>query len=179
MQKTVFSVRTLVYSAMFMAIAVVLARLLAYAPTESTRYSLETLPIFLTGLFFGPLAGALVGFGSDLIGCLLSPYGYNPVLCLPPILLGLIAGLLGGWVEKKPISLRLALTLALPILFGYILEQSAALTFTYHREAFLTFFPVTLTGRSIQYGIIYAVVLVLTGLLYKPLHTWLRKGETK
>ena len=38
----------------------------------------EAVPIFLAGMFFGPIPGALVGFSADLVGCLFSGYGYNP-----------------------------------------------------------------------------------------------------
>ena len=94
------STRTLAGSAMFAAIAVVLSRVLS-VQVIGERYSLETLPILLAGLFFGPVAGALVGFGSDLIGCLLlNPQGYNPIFCLPPLLLGLWAGLFRRQAEK-------------------------------------------------------------------------------
>lgn len=159
-----FTVKTLVLCALFTALAVVLARLLSFAPTESTRYSLETLPILLCGLLFGPVAGALVGFASDLLGCLLSPWGYNPMFCLPPILLGFWAGL---W--RKPMGkewLRIPLALLPPILFGYILEQSAALSFVYHPTTFLPSFVTNLGARGIQYGIITAIDWSLACLLY-------------
>ena len=41
-----------------------------------------------------PVAGALVGFVADFVGCLFSGYGYNPLFCVPPILYGVCGGLL-------------------------------------------------------------------------------------
>ena len=159
-----FGVRTLVGCALLTALAVVMARLISFAPTETVRYSLETLPILLSGLLVGPMAGALVGFASDFLGCLLSPWGYNPLLCLPPILLGLWAGF---WRTKPDRSwLRIALALLPPILVGYILEQSAALAFVYHPNTFLPSFLTNLTTRGIQYGIIAAIDLALACLLW-------------
>ena len=61
----------------------VLARFLIPTPNEVTRFSLEAVPIFLAGMLFGPLPGALTGFAADFIGCLFSPYGYNPIFCVP------------------------------------------------------------------------------------------------
>lgn len=162
--RTKLTVKTLVGSALLTALAVVLARLLSFAPTETTRYSLETLPILLAGLLFGPVAGALVGFASDFLGCLLSPWGYNPLLCLPPILLGLWAGFWRG--RPKNDWLRIAVALLPPIMLGYILEQSAALAFVYHPNTFLPSFVTNLAARGIQYGIIAAIDLLLAGLLY-------------
>lgn len=165
--RTALTVKTLVGSALLTALAVVLARLLSFAPTESTRYSLETLPILLAGLLYGPVAGMLVGFASDFLGCLLSPWGYNPLLCLPPILLGLWAGFWRKQTEN--LWLRVGLALLPPIAFGYILEQSAALTLVYHPNTFLPSFMTNLAARGIQYGIIAAVDWPLATLLYRLL----------
>ena len=83
------NVRTLVSCALLAAVSVVLARFIIPMPNETTRFSLEAVPIFLAGMLFGPLPGALVGFVADFVGCLFSGYGYNPMFCVPPILYGL------------------------------------------------------------------------------------------
>ena len=91
--RPVFSTYSLTVCALLTALSVVLARVLTLIPAETTRISLEAVPIVLAGLLCGPLPGALVGFAADLIGCLISPFGYNPIFCVPPILYGLLAGL--------------------------------------------------------------------------------------
>lgn len=80
----IMTTKTLAYCAMLAAIQVVLARLIVPMPAVDTRLSIEAVPVFLAGTLFGPLAGALVGFASDLVGCLFSGYGYNPIFALPP-----------------------------------------------------------------------------------------------
>ena len=85
-------VKTIVSCALLTALSIILARLIIPMPNEFTRFSLEAAPIFIAGMFFGPLAGALVGFSADAIGCLFSLYGYNPIFSVPPILYGLCAG---------------------------------------------------------------------------------------
>ena len=60
------NVRTLVSCALLAAVSVVLARFIIPMPNETTRFSLEAVPIFLAGMLFGPLPGALVGFGPIL-----------------------------------------------------------------------------------------------------------------
>ena len=80
--------RTLVFCALLAAMQVVLARLIVPMPAADVRFSIEAVPVFLAGALFGPVPGALVGFGSDMIGCLFSGYGYNPIFALPPILYG-------------------------------------------------------------------------------------------
>ena len=93
--------RNLAYCALLAALSIVFARLIIPMPNETTRFSIEAVPIFLAGLFFGPVAGGLVGFSADLIGCLFSGYGYNPIFCVPPILYGVTAGLFQGYLVKK------------------------------------------------------------------------------
>jgi len=100
--RPVFSTYSLTVCALLTALSVVLARVLTLIPAETTRISLEAVPIVLAGLLCGALPGALVGFSADLIGCLISPFGYNPIFCVPPILYGLLAGLLRRYVLEKP-----------------------------------------------------------------------------
>ena len=54
------NVRILATSALLAAISVVLARLIIPMPNETTRFSLEAVPIFIAGMLFGPIPGALV-----------------------------------------------------------------------------------------------------------------------
>ncbi|EKC69810.1 conserved hypothetical protein, membrane, partial [human gut metagenome] len=95
------NVRILATSALLAAISVVLARLIIPMPNETTRFSLEAVPIFIAGMLFGPIPGALVGFVADFVGCLFSGYGYNPMFCIPPILYGLSAGLFRPMLVEK------------------------------------------------------------------------------
>lgn len=146
-------VKAMVTCALLTAISVVLARFLIPTPNEVTRFSLEAVPIFLAGMLFGPLPGALTGFAADFIGCLFSPYGYNPIFCLPPILYGLWAGLLRGFVWQKPTVWRVALAVFPAALCGSVLWQSAALALVYGGKAKLAFFLTRLASRSIQFAV--------------------------
>ena len=96
------NVRTLVSCALLAAVSVVLARFIIPMPNETTRFSIEAVPIFIAGMLFGPLPGALVGFVADFVGCLFSGYGYNPMFFVPPILYGLAAGLFQPLLARKP-----------------------------------------------------------------------------
>ena len=151
--------------ALLTALSVVLARLLTVIPSEVSRFSLEAVPILLAGLLFGPVPGAAVGFAADFIGCLFSPYGYNPIFCLPPILYGLWAGLLRGFVWQKPTVWRVALAVFPAALCGSVLWQSAALALVYGGEAKLPFFLTRLAARSVQFAFTGAVDTVTVWLL--------------
>ena len=67
-QTPAFDVYALSVCALLTALSVVLARLLTVIPSEVSRFSLEAVPIILSGLLFGAVPGALVGFAADLIG---------------------------------------------------------------------------------------------------------------
>ena len=161
----VFDTYALTVCALLTALSVVLARLLTVIPSEVSRFSLEAVPSLLAGLLFGPVPGAAVGFAADFIGCLFSPYGYNPIFCLPPILYGLWAGLLRGFVWQKPTVWRVALAVFPAALCGSVLWQSAALALVYGGEAKLPFFLTRLAARSVQFAFTGALDTVTVWLL--------------
>ena len=154
--------KTLTCCALLAALQVVLARLIVPMPNEFTRFSIEAVPPVLAGILFGPVAGGLVGFVSDLVGCLFSGYGYNPIFCVPPILYGLLAGFCRPMLAKKVSLLRLLTAVAPAAVFGSILYQSWALDFVYGKG-----FWVLLSARSIQFAVTVVVDVIILNLLFK------------
>ena len=169
MQKqTKISVKALSYCAMLTALSVVFARLIGLMPNESMRFSLEAVPIFLAGMLFGPVLGGCVGFAADFIGCLFSPFGYNPIFCIPPILYGVFAGLLRPMLRKQVSILRLAIAFLLPVVIGSLLYQSATLAYMYYKDGpFLQGFLYYLTTRSVQFAITLVADVTVIYLLLK------------
>ena len=165
--RPVFSTYSLTVCALLTALSVVLARVLTLIPAETTRISLEAVPIVLAGLLCGALPGALVGFSADLIGCLFTPYGYNPIFCVPPILYGLLAGLLRRYVLEKPTLPRTALAFFPAALFGSVLWQSMALALVYGGDAKQAFFLTKLVSRSIQFALTGGVDTLIVWLLLR------------
>lgn len=158
--------KQLTICALLTAMSIILARLIIPMPNESTRFSIEAVPIFLAGMLFGPLPGALVGFAADFIGCLFSPFGYNPIFCIPPILYGLCGGLFRPLLKKTEIW-RIALAFLPAIVIGSIFIQSGALAITYGGDAKEAYFYVKLTERSIQFAITFVLDVLVVYLLAK------------
>ena len=154
--------KTLTSCALLAAVGVVLARLIVPMPNEFTRFSIEAVPTVLAGILFGPVAGALVGFVADLVGCLFSGYGYNPLFCIPPVLYGLSGGFFRYFLASKVSVPRLLLTMLPAVLFGSILYQSWALGFV-SGKGFLFFF----STRSVQFVVTMVVDVVILHLLFK------------
>ena len=166
--KRTMTTKTMAYCALLAALSVVLARLIIPMPNVTTRFSIEAVPIYLAGMLFGPMAGALVGFSSDLVGCLFSGYGYNPLFCLPPILYGVFGGLLRRWLMGKPGLPRLAVSFLPPVVLGSILWQSAALSYVYNSkgsfQASLVYF---LSTRTVQFAVTLVLDVLIIYLLMK------------
>lgn len=156
------AVKTMVYCALLTALSIAMARLFGLMPSEFSRFSLEAIPTIIAGILFGPLPGAMVGFASDFIGCLFSPYGFNPIFCLPPILYGLCGGLFRRFLAKKLSFPRLLLTIAPAAVFGSVLWQSFALDLVYG-----TGFWVLLSTRGIQFAIVMVLEALIIHLLFK------------
>lgn len=159
--------RTLAYCAMLAALSVVLARLIIPMPDESTRFSIEAVPIFLSGMLFGPLAGGLVGFSADFVGTMFSGYGFNPLFCVPPILYGVFGGIFRKFLAEKVSIPRLAIGFLPPVVFGSILYQSVTLAYVYYNATFMEGLILKLSTRSIQFAITWVIDVIVVYLLFK------------
>ncbi len=181
-RKSAITTRTLAYSALLAALSVVLARMIIPMPNASTRFSIEAVPIFLAGMLFGPVPGALVGFTADLVGCLFSGYGYNPIFCLPPILYGLCGGFARFYICEKPNLLRLSLGWLPPVGLGSVLYQSAALALIYGKDIFYKSYLIYLSSRSVQFAVtivldILIVYLLCKSNIFKRMGVWPERKE--
>lgn len=160
--------RTLAYCALLAAISVVLARLIIPMPNVTTRFSLEAVPIFMAGMLFGPVAGGLVGFTADAVGCLFSGFGYNPIFCVPPILYGVFGGVFRCWLGKGVTLPRLLASMLPPVIVGSILWQSAALAFIYNSKGtFQLSLIYFLSSRSLQFAITIVLDVLVIFLLFR------------
>ena len=159
---------TLAYSALLAALSVVFARLLSFAPSPTMRWSFEKFPLFMAGMFFGPVVGGTVGFAADAVGCLFSPYGINPILSVPAILYGVAGGLFRRLIAKKRPLLWLSLGYAFAVVFGSVLYQSAALAWLFNPGTFWASLVTNLAIRGLQFALIGPLEITAIFLL---LHT--------
>ena len=164
-QKQRIATKTIAYGALLAAISVVLARLLSFQPIAEVRVSLDKFPLFLAGMFFGPVVGALVGFAADVSGCLLSAYGINPIFSVVPVLYGVCGGLFRRLIKKSKWFVIPSYLVA--VVFGSILYQSAALSFVYSTTTFSEAFVAHLASRSVQFAIVAPCEIALVLILLK------------
>ena len=165
--------RMLVTMALLSAIEVVLARFIVPMPNPTMRFSIEAVPIIVAGYLYGPVAGAIVGLVGDAVGTLFSGYGYNPLFAVPPMLIGLCAGLLRPLLYKKVSYPRILATFLPAVILGSVLWQSYWLSFFYGTHSFVWF----LGSRTVQFAITSLVnAAVIFGLfksrVFDALHLW-------
>ena len=152
--------------AMFIALQIVLSKFLMLQLAPSVRLSIDSVPILLAGLWFGPLAGALVGTLADFLGTLLFPTAgaYFPPLTIAFLLIGLSAGVLSRVVKVKQPLLRVALIVIPSEIIGSYLFKSFALSFLVGAP-----FSVLLASRALPVGIVMIVNTMLVTLLDRAL----------
>lgn len=110
------SVKTIVYSALLIALSVLLRRVLT-VPLPVGILNFGGFPVVFAGLLMGPASGALVGGVSDVISAFLFPKGpYVPFFTITSMLTGIIPPLTITLMKQKNeatfISILIAVTLA-------------------------------------------------------------------
>ena len=155
--------RTLVTLALLCAMQIVLARFCVIWITNSIRISFEAIPILVAGILFGPVAGALTGAVSDILGsAFLSGFGWMPQLTLTPLLLGLLPGLLRRFLLQKPNLPRFFAVCAPGFVLGSMLWTTWWLSILYENPL-----EVLLAARVPLYCVIGVLDIVVVYLLYR------------
>lgn len=166
MRKNQITTKSLVCCALLAAVSVVMARLLCFATPDGIRWSLDKFPLFLAGLFFGPVLGGLTGFTADFLGSIMQ-FGFNPLLCPPAILYGVFGGLMRHFIRKNPTVLRLGISYLFPIVLGSILYQSLALSYFYFDGTLWAGFLYYLGTRTFQFSIMLVAEVAIIFVLLK------------
>ena len=179
--KSFIAVRAIAGCAMLAAISIVLARLLSFSTPDGVRWSLDKFPLFLAGMLFGPVMGALTGFAADFLGSLMQ-YGFNPLLCMPAILYGLFGGVFSLYLRKKFTVIRLGVSYMFPIVLGSVLYQSYMLAYLYFDGGLKEGLYYYLSTRSVQFAIMLvaevAIIYTLIKLkIFTRLGLWSKRGN--
>jgi ECF transporter S component (folate family) len=161
------NVRSITFTAMFTALSIVFTRVFAIINTDTLRLTIGNVPIMLAGIFFGPVAGALCGALSDILGCLLIG-GYMPYLpmTLSPILIGVLPGVAAILAKsriKNGISnkLVLAATVIVTELIASFFWKSLCLSWLYGSPFTVLFaerVPLNLIQTAVEIILLYALL---------------------
>jgi len=102
----VFDTKILVSCGLLSGISIILTRFFSYmiplAGFPVLRIGFGDIPVIISGILFGPIAGALTGGVSDILGFIINPMGgpYIPGMTVGAILRGLLPGLI-YWVIRN------------------------------------------------------------------------------
>lgn len=88
------NIKTVVFAGVLVAMNLVLARVLAINIGPTLRITVSVTPIFLSGLWLGPLMGGICGGTADLLGCLIQGYAPNPFILVTSVLAGVLPGIM-------------------------------------------------------------------------------------
>ena len=166
-QKNCFTAKLLVYSALFAALAIVFGRFTAVYPVPGAKYTLDKFILFMSGMFFGPIAGSMIGFVADFVGGQFFGIGWTAPLCVPAVLYGFFGGIFRTMLMKKFSLSRLTIAYLFPIVIGSILYQSPVLAWLYSPATFWEATYAYLLSRGIQFAIMLVLEVALIYILVK------------
>lgn len=153
------TLRVMVSVSLLVAMSIVCGKYLAFGVGNVLRFSFENLPILLSGIFFGPIIGAVTGVAADLIGCFMVGYAVNPLVTLGAAAIGITSGLIFGLLKKRERICRSAavtLTVSAAHVVGSVLVKTAGLAAFYDMP-----FGILMRWRLLNYAIIGAVESVM------------------
>ena len=157
------SVRALTLAAMLVAMSVVIGifckTMLNFA-NGLMRITFENLPIILSGILFGPIAGGIVGAASDLTSYFLSPQTYPPnlVVTFGAATVGFVAGMISHYVIKKRGNLQTIVCTAASHVIGSMIIKPIGL---------FAFYGWAVLWRVPMYFVIAPVEIVMICLMYR------------
>lgn len=154
--------KILTASALMVALSIVCGKLLAFNVGTILRFSFENLPILLTSVAFGPVAGIFVAVCADLIGCLIVGYEINPLVTLGAALIGLVGGLLYKLCKRLPELARIIISVVSAHLIGSVVVKTFGLSRFYEIS-----FGLLLAWRALNYAIIGALEVLLLYYVFK------------
>ena len=109
------------------------------------RITFENLPIIISGMLFGPVAGGAVGLATDLISYLMSSQVYPPniIVMVGATLVGVTSGVFAKYVIKKNGYARIAVSAGAAHIVGSLIIKTVGL-FSYYGLAVLVRIPLYL-----------------------------------
>ena len=162
MKKRSFKTKTLCACALLVASAVVIGYVCKMFLTfGAIRVTFENLPIIISGIFFGPLAGFMTGICSDIVSTAVSQYGIggmSPLITLGAGAVGFTAGLVcKGRREIRPKTPMLLLAVVVSHVLGNMIIKSAGLMlyFGYTIPAVLPRIPLYVIIAAVEFTILY------------------------
>ncbi len=178
-----FTPHNLVLMAALTAMQIILARFLSIQVSDTLRISFESIPVVLTGMWLGPLAGAVVAVLADFLGTIIHGYGaWFPPLVLGPMAVGILSGVSTKYIFRSPLAetrdtWKVAVTVVVVgILNSFLFGLIGSTLFSIMVAGNTTAFPVLLWTNLLQrlgtkpftIAVNAVVVTIINRAVYKP-----------
>ncbi len=182
------STKTLVLAAIFASMNIILTRVGSIMLFGgSVRLGFGNVPLILSGLALGPLAGAMTGLVSDLLGVMINSHGaaIHPGFTLSSILTGALPALIVALSHKKRSSLFNVVASNIAVLIIVSLTLNTYWLSQLQGQAYLVLLPAravsSLFIATVTTLIIYPLMksLVKTGLISDTAKVLTMKYEHK
>ena len=165
------SLRMLTVLAVLIAMQIVLSRF-ASISAWNVRIGLGFIPVAVSGILFGPAAGALVGAISDVIGAILFPSGaFFPGVTLKAALSGALYGFVFSGFFRKRLAKGMPRQIVPPLIAALIDQWILGFLLNTYFISVLygSSFKGLLAVRSVQAAIMCVVQAILLYVLQKIL----------
>ncbi len=127
-----------------------------YFTFGAIRITFENLPIILSGIALGPVAGAAVGAATDIISALLSGYAINPLITVGAAAVGLVAGIVSYAIYNRKGYLKtLAVTMSAHCVGTMMIKTFALWQMGYAFQLCLLRIPTYLLIATVESYLIY------------------------
>lgn len=159
--KSIFDAKTLAICSMLTALSIVIGifckNFLNFG-NGLFRITFENFPILLSGILYGPIAGALVGAVSDTLSYILSTQtlAISPLITLGAAMVGLVAGLTAKLLKKNAFSFRIIFSALLGHLVGSVIIKSIGL-YAFYGSAVLVRIPMYILICALEVFIMHLV----------------------
>lgn len=154
MQKTKKMIKLLTNMAMMIAISVVIGMFCkSYLNFVNGlfRITFENIPIILSGIVFGPIAGGVVGLATDLVSYMLSPQTLPPnfIVTLGATVIGVLSGAISRYIVRKKGKLQIITSAGISHIVGSMIIKTIGL-YQYYGILVLWRIPLYLVIASIE-----------------------------
>ncbi len=162
MQDRLSTTKTVTMLGLFTALSVAIGFICkTYLTFSAVRITFENIPIILAGIFYGPLAGAIVAAVSDTLSCLTSPNpALNPIITFGAMSIGIISGIVSRHFFREKPLLKVMSAVFLSHLIGSVIIKSIGLFIFWRYEIPILALriPVYLLIASCESAIIYLIM---------------------
>ena len=148
------NVKNLTLAAMLVAMSVVIGifcKTMLNFGNGLMRITFENMPIILSGIIFGPIIGAVVGAGSDLVSYLLSPQTYPPnlIVTFGAATVGIISGVISRFIIKKRGNMQIIVCTVCAHVIGSMIIKSIGL-FQFYGWGILIRIPIYIAIATLE-----------------------------